>query len=133
MKKILHYSFFSVVVSLFQLVCFAQLDLAPNQNPNYEVSKSKYMKMADSLNEWHSTTQQQNYKAIDWLADRREARADRREFRQQLRLERARQMDYPYYYSNYGNYNRRYYNNYRYNHRGNRFHILPWYGLNFWW
>ncbi len=90
------------------------------------------MKMADSLNEWHSTTQQQNYKAIDWLVDRREARADRREFRQQLRLERARHMDYPYRYYR-GNYHRGYYNNYRNNYRGNRFHISPWYGLNFWW
>lgn len=130
MKKFLCYFLFSAVVTLLHLACFAQLDLAPNQNPNYAVSRSKYMKMADSLNEWHSTTQQQNYKAIDWLADRREARADRREFRQQLRLERARNMGYPYYYSNYhGNYQRRYYHNYR----ENRFHVSPWYGLNFWW
>ena len=134
MKKFLRCSLFSAVVSLLHLACFAQLDLAPNQNANYAVSRSKYMKMADSLNQWHSTTLQQNYKAIDWLADRREARADRREFRRQLRLERARHMGYPYYYDNYyGNYNRRYHNNYRYNNRGSRFHVSPWYGLNFWW
>jgi hypothetical protein len=116
----------------------AQTTLAPDQNPNFAVSRDKYMKIADSLNAWHSTTLQENYKAIDWLEDRREARADRREFRQQLRMERAR-WDNDYYYDNYNdypynNYRRGYYNNHynnRYN-RGNRFYVNPW-GWGYWW
>ena len=124
-------------------VCFssyranAQAGLAPDQNPNYAVSRSKYMQIADSLNEWHSTTQHNIYKAIDWLADRKEARADRREFRRQLRMERARR-DYDYYNDGYYSnnyYHRNYNNHYRYNnYRRNRsFGIHPSNGLNFWW
>ncbi|MBL7745219.1 MAG: hypothetical protein JNN00_17215 [Chitinophagaceae bacterium] len=117
----------------------SQTTLAPDQNPNFAVSRDKYMKIADSLNAWHSTTLQENYKAIDWLEDRREARADRREFRRQLRMERAR-WDNDYYYDNYNyypynNYRRGYYNNNYYNNRynrGNRFYINPW-GLWYWW
>jgi len=118
-------------------VCFsgyiahAQTGLAPDQNPSYAISRAKYMQIADSLNEWHSTTQQNIYKAIDWLADRKEARADRREFRRQLRMERAR-WDYDY---NDGYYHRNYNNRYRStNYRRSRsFGIHPWYGLNSWW
>jgi hypothetical protein len=115
----------------------SQLALAPDQNPNFAVSRDKYMKMADSLNAWHSTTLQENYKAIDWLADRKEARADRREFRQQLRLERARWYNndyynnydyYPSYYGNRGYYN----NNYYYNNRNYRRNRSSW-GLGIWW
>ncbi len=117
----------------------SQTTLSPDQNPNFAVSRDKYMKIADSLNAWHSTTLQENYKAIDWLEDRREARADRREFRRQLRMERAR-WDNDYYYDNYNsypynNYRRGYYNNNYYNNRynrGNRFYINPW-GLWYWW
>lgn len=117
----------------------SQTTLSPDQNPNFAVSRDKYMKIADSLNAWHSTTLQENYKAIDWLEDRREARADRREFRRQLRMERAR-WDNDYYYDNYNsypynNYRRGYYNNNYYNNRynrGNRFYINPW-GFWYWW
>lgn len=135
MKKYLHYFFATAVVYFSASRAISQTSLAPDQNPNYAASRTKYMQIADSLNEWHSTTQQENYKAIDWLADRKEARADRREFRQQLRMERARRYGYydnSYYLSN--NYQRHYNDNYRYNnYRRNRFHVCPWYGLNFWW
>jgi hypothetical protein len=115
----------------------SQLALAPDQNPNFAVSRDKYMKLADSLNAWHSTTLQQNYKAIDWLADRKEARADRREFRQQLRLERARwSNDYYYdnydYYPSYRNRGGYYNNNYNYNNRNYRRHRSAW-GFGLWW
>jgi hypothetical protein len=135
MKKNLLHLILAVVVLFCSYVTTAQTDLAPDQNLNYAVSRAKYMQIADSLNEWHSTTQHNIYKAIDWLADRKEARADRREFRRQLRMERAR-WDYDYYNDGYdsGNYyyrnpNNRYrYNNYR---RNRSFGISPWYG--FWW
>ena len=118
----------------------SQTNLVPDQNPNFAVSRDKYMKMADSLNSWHSTTLQETYKAIDWLADRKEARSDRRESRRQLRLERARWYgDYNYdnyNYNPYNRYRRGYYNNGYYNngyYRGNRsFYFNPW-GYGFWW
>lgn len=86
----------------------------PDQNPRWAVSRDKYIRMADSLNAWHGTTRDETYKAIDWMEERKEARADRRAFRRQLRLERANYgFGYDYYgydrFSNYG------YNNYGYN------------------
>ncbi|HTD93507.1 MAG TPA: hypothetical protein VK644_06840 [Chitinophagaceae bacterium] len=106
--------------------------LAPDQNPNFTVSRDKYMQLADSLTRWESTTTQETYKAIDWLADRREARMDRREFRQQLRLERARWGTdyYDSYYNNYPVY-RNPWNSYRpYNHgsyrRSSSLYLNPW-------
>ena len=131
MNRYLLYLIAAATVSFNNNSAFAQ-ELVPNQNPNYSVSLSKYMQVADSLNRWHGTTQHEMYKAIDWLADRKEARADRREFRRQLRLERAGWAD-NYYYSGYyhNNFNHQYRHNY---YRRNRsFGVSPWYGLNFWW
>lgn len=105
--------------------------LAPDQNPDYAVSRDKYMKIADSVNAWHSTTVQDTYKAIDFMADRQEARAERRKFRRDLRLHRANWYGY---YNNY-DYNGYYYrNNYRRNYyqpnyrrtRINNFWWTPW-------
>jgi hypothetical protein len=106
-------------------------DLAPDQNPNYAISRDKYMGMADSINAWHSTTIQDTYKAKDWLADRAEARMERRQFRRELRRYRAGWYD-PYYNNYYNNYNNyRYYPNYNYR---NRYHRNYYRGYrNFWW
>ena len=137
MKKSLLSAFMLLTGFFLSVSGKSQLALAPDQNPNFAVSRNKYMKIADSLNTWHSTTLQENYKAIDWLADRKEARADRREFRQQLRLERARWGN-DYYYDNYDYYpsyrNRGgYYNdNYYYNNRHYRGHRSTW-GFGLWW
>lgn len=123
---------------LLATAVMGQEQLAPNQNPNYAVSRAKYMQLSDSVNRWHSTTSQDTYKAIDWLEDRREARSERREFRRQLRLERAR-WDYDYYdnYNYYPSYRNRwgtYRNSYNngYYRRGNSFYVTPW-GLGYWW
>lgn len=89
----------------------AQTMLAEDQNPNYMVSQAKYTKMADSINQWHSTTPQETYKAIDYLVDKREAREQRRAFRRELRMERARNG---YYYNDYNSGYYPYYNNYNY-------------------
>ena len=138
MKKNLLFLAVTITACLCSDITTAQTNLAPDQNPNYAVSRARYMQIADSLNEWHSTTQQDIYKAIDWLADRREARADRREFRRQLRMERAR-WDYGYYNDGYylpdNHYYRNYNNYYRYNNwrRNRSFGIYPSVGLNFWW
>ena len=111
----------------------AQEPLVPNQNPNYAISRAKYMNMSDSITAWQGTTTQDTYKAIDWMADRIEARQNRREFRRDLRMERARWSGYDY----NDNYRGRYFNNYYYPYdnyyRRNRFGVTPWYGLNFWW
>ena len=87
--------------------------LAEDQNPNYMISQAKYTKMADSINQLHGTTPQETYKAIDYLVDKREAREQRRAFRRELRMERARNG---YYYNdyNYGYDYNPYYNNYNY-------------------
>lgn len=132
MKKVLLSFFATATVSLYSQTGLSQTSLAPDQNPNYEISRAKYIQVADSLNKWHSSTQHEMYKAIDWLADRAEARADRREFRRQLRLERARWYGSDFYYNGYyhGNYNRYRYHPYRsYRPLG----FTPYYGLNFWW
>jgi len=128
MKKIILISalFFSVA-----LVSYSQ-DLAPDQNPNYAESRAKYMQMADSLTAYQSTTIQDTYKAIDYLADKAEAREERKAFRNQLRMERAKR-NYSYYYGR-GYYNQRwqspyYYNRYRpYNNHYYRDYgpVIPW-------
>jgi hypothetical protein len=97
----------------------AQNQLVTDQNPRYEESRSKYMTMSDSINTWHSTTSQETYRAIDYLADKAEAREQRKAFRRELRLERARNgygwyNDYSYYPAvRNGYYNNGY--NYHYN------------------
>lgn len=141
MKIAIHRSLFVLALVLAAGIAMAQTGLAPDQNPNFAVSRAKYMGIADSVNTFQGTTDQQTYKAIDFLADRAEAKANRRAFRQQLRLERARNG----YYNDYNNgwyypsvnfgYNRGRWNNYnnfyspyRYNRRSN----FNW-GLNFGW
>lgn len=116
----------------------AQTNLVADQNPNFAASRDKYMKLADSLTDWHSTTLQETYKAVDWLADKAEARSERREFRRQLRMERARWNNsyvgdyyYPYYRNRQGAYPG-YYHNYNGFGRRNNFYTNP-LGLGYWW
>lgn len=105
------------LVSLLSINSASAQSLASaDQNPNYEVSRAKYMKMADSLTAWHSTTFQETYKAIDYLEDKRIAREERRDFRRQLRLIRARNSGR---WFNDGYYNP--YNSYRFSPYRNRF------------
>jgi hypothetical protein len=102
--------YLSLAILLAALAPAAPADaqsLAPNQNPNYAVSRDKYMRLADSLTRLHGTTLQDTYAAPDWYEQKMQRRHDRREFRQQLRLERAR-YDWnstpyyaPYRYDNY--------------------------------
>jgi hypothetical protein len=113
-------------------VADAQTELAPDQNPSFAISRDKYMQMADSLTRWHSTTLQNTYEAIDFLADREKLRTDRREFRQQLRLERARWNNYNYlndgnFYSPYNNFNNSWRNPY------GQFRNYRWQRNRFWW
>lgn len=113
MKKTILSSVVLLATLLFTTGVGAQT-LAPDQNPQYMFSQQKYIRMADSINRWHGTTPQETYKAIDFLADRQEARDLRKAARRELRLERARNGSWYYndYYSNPGSY--RYYGGYGY-------------------
>jgi hypothetical protein len=113
MKRRIHLFFFFITAAIG---ASAQTGLVANQNPNYMIARDKYMKVADSINAYHSTTVQDTYNSIDFLEDRREAREQRRAFRRELRMERARYGGYSYdndYYTPYYYNNNRYYNNYR--------------------
>jgi hypothetical protein len=119
--------FTASLLVILALAATAQTSLAPDQNPNYMVSQARYMKMADSVNSWHSTTPQETYKAIDYLEDKREARANRKAWRRELRMERAR---------NSGWYNNGYYNDYYYPYNNNynrgSYYSRPWGYRNNW-
>ncbi len=120
---------------LLHYVAGAQ-ELADGQNPSFAVSRAKYMKLADSLNQWHGTTSQETYKAIDWLEDRRAQRAENRQLRREYRLRRYQYQDdfgYNYYYPGYRN-GWRHYNYYptRYSHRNGSLFLNPW-GIGYWW
>lgn len=114
--------YLSLAILLVLFTPAAQADaqtLAPNQNPNFAVSRDKYMRLSDSLTRLHGTTLQETYAAPDWYEQKMQRRDDRREFRQQLRLERARHFGgYPDYYGynpgypNYRSYNYRHYRPY---------------------
>jgi hypothetical protein len=117
-RNILYYSFLLTML-LTGFTGMAQNTLVQDQNPRYQESRDKYMSMSDSINTWHSTTYQDTYKAIDFLVDRREARAERRNFRREIRLARAQNYRYyddynDYYYPQYRNYNNNYYRPYGY-------------------
>lgn len=112
----------SLAVIALQLTSSAQQQssLVPDQNPNYEQSRSRYMGLSDSVNQWHSTTFQETYKAYDWYEAKQERLKERRQFRREIRLERARNQ----YYSPYGYRNRYHYNNNPYQFRSYR---NPWF------
>lgn len=118
MKKVVHYLALAacILISARSLGQSGESD----QNPRYRESEAKYTQMADSVTSLQGTTVQETYRAIDYLADKREARAERRAFRRELRLIRAR-YGYGYYGDDnydydpgYGGY---YYNDYPYSSR----------------
>jgi hypothetical protein len=117
MKKYILTSALSLL-GIFQITSSnAQENIAPDQNPQYAVSRARYMKIADSVNPWHGTTFPETYKAFDWYENKMEKRKERQQFRRELRTERARQSRYYSPYRQRGNYYSPYYNNYynRYN------------------
>ena len=133
MKKNVLYNLFLLPLAMLIATWGMSQSLVEDQNPNYMISQAKYEGMADSLNALHGTTPQETYKAIDWMADRQEAREQRRAFRRQLRLERAKYgwyyyNDYNGYYPGYsGNYNNYYhpYHNYRSYWNNNYWNLVP--------
>ncbi|HTE28612.1 hypothetical protein [Flavitalea sp.] len=130
MKKFILYHFVLLLFTSFATTITAQEALVFNQNPGFAQSRDRYMFLADSLNSWHSTTFQETYRAIDYLADKREARERRREFHRQLHLERVRNRFG--WYNNNSNYPANgygYYNNYGYN---SSYYGRPYRGNGFW-
>ena len=118
MKRNVLYNLLLLPLAMLIAMWGMSQSLAPDQNPDYMISQAKYMPIADSLNELHGTTPQETYKAIDWMADRQERRDERRAFRRQLRLERAR--------------NSWYYNDYGYNNYNPGYSYYPSYSRNYW-
>jgi hypothetical protein len=96
MKQLLTFWLFCIVA--FAAKAQQQNELAPDQNPDYQKSRSYYMGVKDSLVATMNTTAQQTYKAYDWYEEKMERKAERR----RLRNERYR---YNTYYGSYNNFN----------------------------
>lgn len=86
----------------------------PDQNPNYQQSRDKYMTQTDEYSQKQGTTEQDTYKAYDWTEHKEEVKQDRIDRRQDRRL--AKYQSRRYYYHPHPYYNNGYYNNgYNYN------------------
>lgn len=105
MKLILTISVFLLTLVKLQA---QQTTLAPDQNPNYILSQSKYMGIKDSLSTAMNTTVQSTYKAYDWYEARTDRRQERRDYRRQIRYSSNMYQGYSTYYNNnyYTPYNR---------------------------
>ena len=123
MKKIFTTSALFILALHINTAVKAQSQLLPDQNPDHAVSRSKYMAIADSVNQLHSTTLQQTYKAYDWYEAKMERRQNREAFRREIRLERARNSNY--YYRNFNHRQPYYYPGGRNFYRNNSY-------LNYW-
>ena len=100
MKKTFTTSALLILTLHFYSGAAAQSNRSSDQNPDFAVSRTKYMSIADSVNQLHSTTVHQTYKAYDWYEAKMERRQKRQDFRRELRLERARYSNF--YHRNYG-------------------------------
>lgn len=116
--------------------------LLPDQNPNFQKSRAKYMEQSVTLTETQGQTIQKTYKAIDDVQakkERKELAATRRQERRMARIQSRGYRRGGYYnngYNNYG-YGNGYgnYNNYGYgNNYGNYGYNNYGYGYrpNFW-
>ncbi len=88
--------------------------VSTDQNPRHMLSQAKYESISDSLNHFHSTTLQNTYEAFDWYDAKQQRKADRTNFRRQLRLEQARNnygWGYQQYDNRWNNYNGNGWNN----------------------
>lgn len=134
-----------ITIALSALFCIsaaAQTDsmsLLPDQNPNFQRSRTKYMEQSAELTKNQGQTIQQTYKAIDDVQakkERKELAATRRHERRMARI-MSRGYGYGGYYnngygySNYG-YNNYGYGNYGYNNGGYYGSPYPNYGYNSW-
>lgn len=79
--------------------------LLPDQNPNYEKSRDKYMANSDSQTAKEGQTVQQTYKAIDDMQAKQDRKAQKAQWRQDRRMARIQSRNRGYYNSNRGYYN----------------------------
>ncbi|MES2132019.1 MAG: hypothetical protein V4506_06685 [Bacteroidota bacterium] len=101
--------------------------LLPDQNPNFQKSRTKYMEQSATLTQNEGQTIQQTYKAIDDVQakkERKELAATRRQERRMARIQSRGYRRYGGYnnYNNsgyYGGYGNNGYNNYGYGNYGN--------------
>lgn len=110
-------SFLTIITVCLATAAIAQegsQSLAPDQNPNFNVSRQKYMNIKDSLLTYANNTVQETYKAYDWYEAKLERKAQRRENRRLSGYNNYNSSYYnPYYnnyyngWNNYGNYNNR--------------------------
>lgn len=93
-----------------------------DQNPNFMQSQEKYMASSDQYTSLQGTTSQETYKAIDYVEEKRERQAIRRnnramrpQWRHERRLERIKNtryissdfgINFGYSYPYYGSYRR---------------------------
>lgn len=114
--------------------------LLPDQNPNFQKSRTKYMEQSATLTQNEGLTIQQTYKAIDDVQakkDRKELAATRRQERRMARIQSRGYRRYSGYnnYNNYGYYGGGYgnngYNNYGYGNYGNNNYGYSPYGSNY--
>ncbi len=107
-------SFLTIITVCLATAAIAQessQSLAPDQNPNFNVSRQKYMAIKDSLLTYANNTVQETYKAYDWYEAKLERKAQRRENRRTSNYNSSYYSPYydNYYngWNNYGNYNNR--------------------------
>lgn len=107
-----------------------------DQNPDYRITRTKYLGLRDSLIMYEGGTVQETYKAYDYMEDMQERKDAKTAFKRQLRLAKVQSrgsnghktypdgnyQPYTYpssgtdYYNGQGYYNYNYYpNNYNYN------------------
>jgi hypothetical protein len=87
------------IVSAFTFLHIkAQEQLAPDQNPNYKVSMTKYQSCQEKLLEGMGTTAQNTYKAYDWFEAKQQKKQDRLDFRRKLTLARVNSNRFTDYY-----------------------------------
>jgi len=114
---------FLLSLSYSSAVYAQNTSLVPDQNPNHEISRSKYLQLADSLTRTQGTTVQNTYKAYDWYTAREERRALRRERNHLERLYSPSYYPNSYFSFGYSNYYSPWGFNYNWNwnrHRYNR-------------
>ncbi len=90
--------------------------LLPDQNPNYQKSRDKYMQESATLTKNEGQTVQQTYKAIDDVQakkERKELASERRHERRMARIQsRGNRRNNPRFFNNNPYYNDYYYYNY---------------------
>ena len=91
--------------------------LLPDQNPNYQRSRDKYMAESATLTKNEGVTIQETYKAIDDVQAKKDRRALALDRRHERRMARIESRSYRRQNSFRNRYNDRYYDNNFYNNR----------------